>query len=468
MAGPAELLLLVGTPAALGACAATLLGLRARQDALAFAAWSWLLGALLVAALLFAALVAGLPLAALRWVPPLALGVLLPWCWRTRRRRGPVAGPERGPGRTLLLVVTAGCLLLTCDRILRADEIVVSFGDEGTMWSVKAKALWLSGGLTPEFAALVAAPDPLAHKAMREHADYPLQNPLLQLWSFACAGGVTHVQNRLVVQVFALALVLLLASAARRVAPAGGAAAAMALVALSGDFQEACGTATADILVALGLLASLDAWSRWRASGERRFLALFAACLASLAWSKNEGAMLALVAGAACLATAGAPGRSRRAQALALLPAVAVLVAQALFNAAFDLHSDLFAVTADGGFLARVGAQAAAHLPVIGRYVLDDAVLDVRSGNLVPAMLLLALAFFPVRLPARAPAATAALLVGASAYLLVYLGTPRLIEWHLRYSLHRVLLQLAPLAVVWLARAAAWLMRPDEERARLA
>jgi hypothetical protein len=246
------------------------------------------------------------------------------------------------------------------------------------------------------------------------------------------------------------------------------AAAAVALVALSGDFQEACDTATADILVALGLLASLDAWSRWRESGERRFLALFAACLASLAWSKNEGAMLAVAAGAACLAFAGAPGRTRRAQAFALLPAAAVIVAQALFNAAFDLHSDLLAVTADGGFLARVGAQAAAHLPAVGRHALDDAVLDVRSGNLVPAMLLLALVFFPVRLATRAPAATATLLLGAAAYLLVYLGTPRLIEWHLRFSLHRVLLQLAPLAAVWLAGAAAWLIRPDAERARLA
>ncbi|HEX5010852.1 MAG TPA: hypothetical protein VFY71_10660 [Planctomycetota bacterium] len=468
MAGPLELLLLVGTPAALGACAAMLLGLRARQDALAFAAWSWLLGALLVAALLFAALVAGVPLAALRWVPLLALALLLPWCWRAGRRRVAVAGPQRGPGRTLLLVVTAACLLLTCDRILRADELVVCGGDEGTMWSLKAKAIWLSHGLTPEFAAMVAAPGPLDHKAMREHADYPLQDPLLQLWSFACAGDITHVQNRLVVQVFALALLLLLASAARRVAPAGVAAAAVALVALSGDFQEACGWATADILVALGLLASLDAWSRWRQSGEQRFLALFAACLASLAWSKNEGAMLAVAAGAACLATAGAPGRSRGLQALALLPAAAVLVAQAIFNASFDLHSDLFAHTAAGGFLGRVGAQTSAHLPVIGRYLLDDAVLDVRSGNLVPAMLLLALLVFPVRLTVRAPAATTTLLLGAAAYLLVYLGTPRLIEWHLRFSLHRVLLQLSPLAVVWLAGAAAWLMRPDQERAGLA
>jgi hypothetical protein len=468
MAGPLELLLLVGTPAALGVCLATWIGLRARQDALAFAAWSWLLGALLVAVQLFAALVVGLPLAALRWIPVLTLLVLLPLAWRARQGRTAAPGPERGPGRTLLLVVTAACLLLTCDRILRADETVVSFGDEGTMWSLKAKALWLGGGLTPEFAALVAAPGPLDHKAMREHADYPLQNPLLQLWSFACAGDVTHVQNRLVVQVFALALVLLLASAARRVAPAGVAAAAVALVALSGDFQEACDTATADILVALGLLASLDAWSRWRESGERRFLALFAACLASLAWSKNEGAMLAVAAGAACLITAGAPGRSRRAQALALLPAAAVLVAQAIVNASFDLHSDLFANTEAGGFLARVGSQTGAHLPVIGRYLLDDAVLDVRSGNLVPAMLLLALLIFPVRLTLRAPAATTTLLLGAAAYLLVYLGTPRLIEWHLRFSLHRVLLQLSPLAVLWLAGAAAWLMRPDQERARLA
>ena len=178
--------------------------------------------------------------------------------------------------------------------------------------------------------------------------------------------------------------------------------------------------------------------------------------------------MLAVVAGAACLVTAGASGRARRVQALALLPAAAVMLAQALFNAAFDLHSDLFAVTADGGFLGRVGAQAAAHLPVIGRYAFHDALLDVRSGNLVPAMMLLALACFPLRLPARAPAATATLLVGAAAYLLVYLGTPRLIEWHLRFSLHRVLLQLAPLVVVWLAGTAAWLLRPDQERARLA
>ncbi len=464
MDGLPGLLLLLGTPAALGVCCAWGLGLRAREDVPAFAAQAWLLGAFLLAALLFVGLVAGVPLPVLRWVPPGALAILAPWALRARPARSPAAAARR-PGHGLLLAITAACLLVTADRILLADEAIVCFGDEGSIWNAKARAIWQCGGFTHGFREIVADPDPLA---LPVHADYPLQNPLLQLWSFLCAGDVTLMRCRLVIQPFVLALILLLAAAARRVAPPGVAAAAIALVVLSGSFQEACESATADIMVAFGLCASLDAWSRYRAAGERRHLAVFAVGLASLAWSKNEGAVLAGITGTACLVTSfRAAGPGRAARVIAVLPAATVIVGQAAFNAWCDVHGDILAVTPQGGFLTRVATQAAAHLPVIGRYVLEGGVLQPRATNLVPLMAVATFVLFPVRLLRRAPAATLTLLAAAVAYLVVYLGTPRYVDWHLQFSLDRVLLQVAPLAALWLAAAVACLWQPERVRERL-
>jgi len=461
------LLLLLGTPAALGACCACVLGLRAREDVPAFAAKAWLLGAFLLAALLFLGLVAGVPLPVLRWVPPGALAILVPWALRARRDR-PATAAARRPGHGLWLAVTAACLLATIDRIVRADEAIVCFSDEGHIWNVKARAIWEGGGFTPEFRALVSEPDAPAPQLTFPHRDYPLQNPLLQLWSFLCAGDVTLWQCRLVIQPFALALILLLAAALRRVAPPVVAAAAVALVALSGSFQAACETATADMMVAFGLCASLDAWSRYRAAGERRHLAVFAISLASLAWSKNEGMVLAGLAGAACVATDfRAAGSGRTARMLALLPAATVIVGQAAFNAWCDVHSDILAVTPQGSFLTRVATQAAANLPVIGRYLLEVGVLQPRATNLVPLLAVAAFVLFPVRLLRRMPAATLTLLGAAAAYLVVYLGTPRFVDWHLQFSLDRVLLHVTPLAALWLAAAVATLWRPERVHERL-
>ena len=88
----------------------------------------------------------------------------------------------------------------------------------------KAKALYDTGGLGADYAAALGADVAAPHK------DYPLLNPLLQSWVFLHRGRVTHVENRLPIQLLFVALVLALASALRHHASPGIGAALLVLV----------------------------------------------------------------------------------------------------------------------------------------------------------------------------------------------------------------------------------------------
>jgi hypothetical protein len=473
--------LVFGLPLLLGAQILARIGLSWRDDGLSSWGWAWAAGAVGTGLALLIWVVLGLPVRAAAAGPAVALllvwlaGRIGPWRAGLRRERPPLAGPPPAgppPGSPLargffaLAVVLA--LVLSADRIVRADATVIVVGDEAAIWSSRAKALWWAGGLNAEYGAITSRPIGIVH------ADYPLLNPLLQLHVFAAAGRMTDVENRLPLQACGLALVLVLAGGLRRRAHPALAGVLLLLFATSTRLDLALLFAEADGLVALGLLVALDALDRFVREPRSAWLSLLALALALLVGAKHEGSLLALcvVAGAAaCPAFRRAWRPSarpvpehgpltppRRAALLAwlALPA-AVLAAGWAVNAHFGFENDMVEGRSPWPLIARTFAQAPDRLVpaalAVGSHLLGPA-LD--THRLLLAYLVLAV-LFPRRLLLASPSGCV-LLLALLGYTAVYVGTPHGLAWHVRTSLPRLLFHLLPAAVLWVGWAGQTLL----------
>jgi hypothetical protein len=274
---------------------------------------------------------------------------------------------------------------------------------------------------------------------------------------------VTDVENRLPLQACGLALVLVLAGGLRRRAHPALAGLLLLLFVTSARFGESLLYAEADSMVALGLLVALDALERHVRAPRRAWLALAGLALAFLVGSKHEGSLLALtvVAGAAACPAfraalrrtePGAAGPGVRSALAWLLPAVLVLAAGWAVNAHYDFENDMVQGRSPWPLIARTFSQAPERLvpalAAMGGHLVGPA---ADSHRLLLAFVVLAL-LFPRRLARPSPAALA-LLLAMGAYTAVYVGTPYELQWHVRTSLPRLLLQLLPAATLWVGGA---------------
>ncbi|MBK6938594.1 MAG: glycosyltransferase family 39 protein [Planctomycetes bacterium] len=430
-----------------------------RGDRLFVLAFAQLAGTLALALLEFAWLAARLDVAAFRFVPlPVAA---IAW-FATRRaiaRSGdeaPLDPSSHGPGAsraarvTLAIAVTLACVFVA-HFALAGSETLVMIGDEANIWAGKAKAIWVENGFNAGLGERLRSDFTL------QHQDYPLLNPLLQVFTFANAGGIVHVGNRIPIFACVVALVLLVASSVRRAAGSWAAAIAVLLVAGCHGIVEECENAAADGLVALGLLAVLECAARARS--DVRWWRGVGIALAFLAWSKNEGTMLAVCAVVALGLDAATRGPLRGALRVAAtaIPAAALVLLQWGFNFAAGVRNDLIGNPDAPPFLERVVAQAWDHAPKVARAAYERGVLDPLQTNwIVLAFVVLAL-FLPRIAWRHARTATIALALGMLGFVVVYLGTSRDIDWHLRWSIDRILFQLTPacaLAAATIARGA--------------
>lgn len=441
----ATALLLVWTliaPAALGVLLLRAIGLRWAADRLGFAAWTWPAGALVLGLSLFA--YAALGVEPWLWASaPLFPAIALALAGARRRAGEPPVAPAAPAGRAVPVLAAAGALwcAFLCGA---AAAIPVVEGDEGNIWSLKAKSLVvdLSGG---DFAAA---------QVWNLHPDYPLLNPLLQAWVYAQAGEIVHFANRVPIQLFALSLWLSLCAALRRRGPPWLAVALLLPLLLSPRLAVLCRAAFADGMVALGLLLALDGWLRHRDSGRNAWLGLIAIGGAVALWSKNEALLYALVVAiAAALAVLLRRARLRAppapAAAALLLPLV-VVAAQAVWNRHFGLRSDLFGANPGGGSLPDLLlAHGGERLPVVAGAALD-LVTRMRSEFGVLLVVLASALLWPrAALGRRLFVPTLALLGSFAGLHLVYLGTHLEVVHHMRTSQDRVVFQLVPVALLW-------------------
>jgi hypothetical protein len=364
-------------------------------------------------------------------------------------------------GRVVFALALALVLLLTCDRIVRSSVYLVSIADEAVIWAAKAKALFVNDGLGGDLAARPWT------DARVMHADYPLLSPLLQCWVYALAGGIVHAVNRLPLQLFLPALAFAMAGALRLRARPTLAAAFLLLLMTGAPLADLAARAQSDVMVALGFAVALDAFARFRRTGSARWWRLCVVALALLAWSKNEGLMLALALAlpAALSLRRGsalpAVRRPRPAELAWLVLPAGLVGAQWAVNASHGFANDLI----DGGLLSSAWPAVVADLPAragtLLRHLVALTLRDADGSHLLLPMFTGLVVLFPRRLLLRCESVTAfAVLLGFAGYVLVYLGTPRDLDWHLATSLPRILFHLTPAAVMWTAAASEELLSP--------
>lgn len=450
---PLELLAVVLVPVLLGVALLRLQGVVPRTDPLGYGGWAWLQGALGFAVVLSLWLWLGLPLRA----GALALAVLVlsaALFALGAKRVTPLApsAPERAFPRwerALFAVVLALVALGLADRILIAGSTVIVNSDEGLIWAAKAKALFAAGSFGPEFVALMARPGVVGHM------DYPPLNSLLQLWTFVLGGEILHVENRLPVQAFGIALLLLVASAARRRARPAVAAAFVACLGAVSFTSYSMLHAFSDLLVACALFACCDLWQRFEEDGQRVWLRLFATTVPLLPWSKNEGRMLVLAGGLALVAALAlrrarlSPRRELAREWPLCLPLAASLAYLLWFNRHFGFVNDLLS----SQMLSRGLRVGLTRLPVIARY-LWELVSDSAATNLLLLLFFALSLVAPLRALARGRMAfTLTLLFALAGYVVVYMGTSWDVEHHLDHSAKRVFYQVVPAAGLWVLLA---------------
>jgi len=481
-------------PIVLGVALVRSLGLRRRDDPFGYIGWVYLAGLVGTGIYLTVWLLLGLPLRRSAAIPLLLIAVGA-WFLAGRRRRDGDADHAADDGTDAVhcpfgfMALVAALLVFVVLSVLHGNRLAVTGTDEGEIWAYKAKMLYAADGFGPEFdqlAAEVYRPDdfwepvtdwldealqnlppeagkllPALDRNWKRHVDYPLLNPLVQLWSFTCCGRILHWQNRLLIQGCALALLFALAGALLRVCHpviAGGLLVAVYSLEAS---QLTVTTAYADGMVALGLLVGVDALQRWRTQRRLGWLVLSTLGLTMMVWSKHEGLLYGFALALGCLVTR--PGLPRRFFAWLLLPA-AVIAFTWVSNAVYGFTNDIASEPWTGRF-ERLG-------PILGFFwesvYLVPPWADTKAGlhgNFLYALFLLLLLTGPMLALRRdRRAITVALLTIMAGHLLVYVQSPHKLEWHLLSSAPRLAWQALPVVALWLGITSRNLLANDDAR----
>lgn len=445
-------LVFLAVPLLLGSALLRSLGIGPRTDVVAYGGWVWMSGALALAALEGLRLLTGLGspagLAALALLASAALFF--------GARRKPLLAPQPttdGAGRLERVfygLAVALALLVLLQLALNSSQTVIHANDEANFWSLRAKLLYDAQGFGGTYAHAVRTSE-------LPNASYPLLNPLLQLWVFDCAGGITHVANRFPIQLCVLALVLCSASAFRRASRPWVAGVLVLALANCAPMGAAVRQANSDALVGLGALVAADAWQRaWQggrgapAAERNAWVGLGALALGFVLASKREGALLLLAAAPALVLCSGWREVRRNAWAVvrAALPWSAVPLGVWL---ATQLHNGTLAARGAHGVGPGVLAGTLEHLGdlrLVLSFLLDLATRPLLSG--IPAVFaLLALLVWPRPRNALAFVPLALLLfLLAFGVAVVHRGKA---DYLLGTAGVRVVFQLVPLALLWIA-----------------
>ncbi len=435
-------------PALLGFGLLRALGVPAETERRCVLALAYLVGHFVMAHVIYVWLVLGQPVPG--WSLSLfaaAAGVLL----LRGRPRGVATGPRAATSPLVWVPLLVLCLLFL-DAFFTTNVDPIRRSDEAEIWASKAKVLFATPGFDIRH--------PLHFFV--QHPDYPLLDPLVQVLSFANAGAVLHHENRLPIQMFALALLALLSAALSR--RAHGLIGNLALVAFAGSsFAFQAPTAYADTMLACATLACVDCLLRWRESGNAAWWRVGCIAMAAMLATKNEGAMLAVVVVFVftCDQVITRVRRPRLKDLAWLLVPGSTFVLGSAFNRYYDLRNDLLDPAAGGGkgLLERVVGQVPTHAqPVAEHY--GGMLIDANLHRLLPlalcaAVLLHALPIWRRQVAAGAvlPAATFAL--ATLGYMTVFVGTHSDVHWHLGTAADRTLQHVLPLAVLGLC-ALVW------------
>jgi hypothetical protein len=436
---PAGLALAVAWAAGAGVVAACW-NRRAPLPVLAWSALAGLLGPFAVGAALMTTGALGVP--GRVSVPAITLGAGAAFAAGVRRRRTVLPRSTGTPVIVILALVTAiGWSGWVASR--------THLGWDGTVvWYHKARILAASEGAMP---SATLADQTRAWSA----PDYPLHVPLAMAWTRLWQPIEDERAIKAVPAAWCAAILLLVAAAVlERSGSATRAACAVLVVAsaprlLIGEGSFTSGYGDGPLA---GLLAAL-VWVVWRSdrAATRAWQPLLAILALALAWTKQEGAMAVLVAGAACAWRGRAVSRMSFAG-----PALVAAGAWQAWVAAHGAATHMaYEWPGAGQAVGRVG-------PIVSAYA--AMFVDVRSWGLLWPGLGVLLVTQRNRLRSS-PAAIVAVTAGISAIAFVWSDWPD-VRAHLAVTVPRLGIGLVPALVVLALGAddtrAATLRQPQE------
>jgi hypothetical protein len=402
------------------------------------------------------ALLLGPALIALQMLAMHAVGLRFEWLvivapWWTvgaglvllRRRGASGAGASvRLPGAGRAVLALAGAFFVAA--VVAGLWMPVTTGDAMNQFALNARVFETHGELAPE--ALKAL-------ALRGHIEYPPLVSLNEALLFLAGGPARALAIKPFFALAFLAWMLLVIEATFAFAPAG-AAAFLALIALLAPAAALIATeGYADLrLAATVLLLALAGRALWLQPCRRR-LPLFALCAVACALTKLEGIPVGLAAAALPAALVLRRRLPAAETALVVLVMLALVLAWPLYARANGL-GEMALVGVDwhdvGGGLARLPGVLGAMLAMM-----VDIGLTTRHWGLF-WLVSLALALWALRRREARPAVALTLLCGA-AHLLLYAAvlalTPADLEWQVTTAAPRLLLHVAPWAVLAAALA---------------
>jgi hypothetical protein len=332
---------------------------------------------------------------------------------------------------SLLLALPIGALAAQCLReTLHWDGLLV--------WEVKARLAFLHGGAIP----LSYYSDAAVHGW--SHPGYPLYLPMLELWVYLWLGEATQYWVKAIFPFFHLAAASVLWSAGLRLGGRVGlgALAAWLLFVVPRFVGARAGLLQgyADMPLAILYLAALTALLLG-ARGDRAWLRVAAVASGLLPWVKQEGLVLW-----ACflLVVAWLWRREWRVAVALALPGLATILAWRGFLAAVELVPPTT-------FMPMTLETLHSNLPRVPALLrrLGEECLFLRRWSLLWPLTALALGTLAVQRRRAALPLSLAVLVPLGLYLVPYVFTAlQPYEMHVETSIDRLVLQIAPVAVL--------------------
>lgn len=373
-----------------------------------------------------------------------------------RRREGlaqpapPALSPWRRVARIGLVLIL---VLLVGGSFIRAGLTPLSSWDGFAIWGFKAKAFYVDGTVAGSFLL----------DAVREysHPDYPLHLPLLMAWVFLVLGEWHDGVVMLLFPAFYASLLLVCYAMLARLGPPEVALLFTLGLASMPQLLDHASAAMADLPLAYSLTAGVALLVRYLERPERSALLGAALMMGAAGWMKNEGMALFAVATlwvGAWTMTQGCGWRKALSDTLTFAGAGgAVFLPWLGWRLSLGLTTDL--VTAPSALAGL--ASAPGRLALIATTLATEAT-HLSRWNLLWPLFLLASLLALGRKPARSARLYAAVAwSGVGLYVLAYLLSARDLPWLLSTSADRLLLHLAPLAVVTIGSVALAGRRPE-------
>jgi hypothetical protein len=367
--------------------------------------------------------------------------------WSKLPRSNEVASPKDKPDRPTTCPAFLS-IAFAVALVSAATTVVILFRqaphglwDAWGIWNYRARFLFRGGDQWSDaFSPLLA----------RNHPDYPLLVPAAVARSWLYAAQESTLGPGLLALGFLLATVTLLFSALAALRDVSQALVAAIVLLSTPSFFEIGARLYADVPISFYFLATVVLVRLTDSNPSSSSFALLAGVATGLAaWTKNEGLLflVAVLATRLVMVPPVAGWRTYRHEVsrflLGLLPVGLVLL---LFKVRWAPANDLLAGQRATVFLARV-MESSRHAMIAKALAMQLALLG--PGVVGVLLVYLALVGKRSRSPGRrgdcyALVLAVSMLIG---YYTVYLVTPEELEWHLRTSADRLMVQLWPMTL---------------------